>query len=217
MEGTRDRIVRILQREGAGTVDSLSKALGLAPATIRRHLDILQRDRLVTFSQVRKATGRPEYSFSLTEVGHEALPKGYDVLLMDLVEELGALGADEIGGRSGPQLLNVLLTRIGERVAAEYRSGGADVVQTLQAILDDRSFFPELERREDGLHIRVTNCPFRSVSRSHKVVCGFGKSLITAVVGSPIRQQAGIADGGLDCSYVVPPEAIDAAAGKAAS
>ena len=213
MEGTRGRIVRILQQEGAATVDSLSKELGLAPATIRRHLDILQRDRIVSFIQVRKATGRPEYSFSLTEIGHETLPKGYDVLLADLVEELGGLRADEIGDRSGSELLNLVLTRVGERAAAEYRSGDVDVARTLQAVLEDRSFAPELERREDGLRIRVTNCPFRSVARLDEAVCTFGKSLISAIVGTEIRQEAGIARGGLHCSYVVPLEVVGSTTG----
>jgi len=213
MEGTRDKIVRILQQEGAATVDRLSKVLGLAPATIRRHLDILQRDRLVTFTQVRKTTGRPEYSFALTEIGHEALPKGYDVLLADLVEELGALGADEIGGRSGPELLDLALIRMGTRVAAEYRNGNSDVARTLKTALEDRGFAAELERSEDGLHIRVTNCPFRSVARSDKAVCTFGRSLISAIVGSEVRQEAGIAQGGLHCSYVAPLAVVDAPAG----
>lgn len=209
MEGTRDQIVRILQQEGAASVDGLSKALGLASATIRRHLDILQRDQLVTFSQVRKRTGRPEYSFCLTEVGHEALPKGYDVLLTDLVEELGALEDDEIKGKSGSQLLNFVLTRVGARVAAEYRGGNVDVTRTLETVLQNRSFSPELERREDGLHIKIANCPFRSVARLDRAVCTFGKSLISAIVGTEVRQEAGIAEGGDYCSYVVPLEAID--------
>jgi len=209
MEGTRDQIVRILQREGAASVDGLSRALGLASATIRRHLDILQRDQLVAFTQVRKATGRPEYSFSLTEAGHEALPKGYDVLLTELVEELGALDADEIGGKSGSELLNFALARIGARVAAEYGRGNGDVTRTLEMALEDRMKNPELERREDGLHIKVTNCPFRSVARLDGAVCMFGKSLISAIAGAEIRQEAGIAQGGDHCSYVVPLEAID--------
>ena len=217
MEGTRDRIVQILQQRGAATVDGLSKALGLAPATIRRHLDILQRDRLVTFIQVRKSTGRPEYSFSLTETGHEALPKGYAMLLSDLVEELGALSGDEVDSRPGSELLDLALTRIGKRAAAEYGGADVDVIQTLQTVLEDRSFAPEIERRETGLYIRVTNCPFRSVARSDSAVCTFGKSLISAIVGCEVRQEAGIAQGGQHCSYVVPLEVIDAHAGRRAS
>ncbi len=37
---------------GSVTVDELAKDIGLAPATIRRHLDILQRDQLAAFEQV---------------------------------------------------------------------------------------------------------------------------------------------------------------------
>lgn len=212
MEGTRGRIVGILQQDGAATVDGLSKALGLAPATIRRHLDILQRDRIVTFIQVRKKTGRPEYSFSLTETGHEALPKGYDVLLAELVEELCGLDSDEVDARSGSELLHLTLTRVGEQAAAGYRRGDGDAIEALQTILEDRHLTPELERREGALHIRVLNCPFRSVARLHTIVCTFCGSLISAVVGSRVRQEAGIAVGGRHCSYVVPVEAIESPA-----
>ena len=54
MEGTRLRILQLLQRNSCDTVDGLAKSIGLAPATIRRHLDILQCDRFVSFEEVRK-------------------------------------------------------------------------------------------------------------------------------------------------------------------
>ena len=212
MEGTRGKIVGIIQQDGAATVDGLSKRLGLAPATVRRHLDILQRDRIVTFVQVRKKTGRPEYSFSLTETGHEALPKGYDVLLGELVGELGGLDSDAVDARSGTELLHLILTRMGERAAAGYRRGKGDAIETLRAALDDWQLTPELEQREGALHIRVLNCPFRSVARSHKIVCTFCRSLISAVAGSRLRQEAGIALGQQHCSYVVQLEAIEGSA-----
>ena len=89
MEGSRFRILQQLQKKTNDSVGGLAESMGLAPATIRRHLDILQRDRLVAFEEVRKKTGRPDYSFYLTEDGHQALPKSYDVLLRLLVDELG--------------------------------------------------------------------------------------------------------------------------------
>ena len=74
MEGTRLLILQLLQKNNSDTVEGLAKAIGLAPATIRRHLDILQRDRFVAFEEIRKKTGRPEYSFFLTHDGPETLP-----------------------------------------------------------------------------------------------------------------------------------------------
>jgi len=207
-EGTRDRIVRILLREGSGTVDGLSKALGLAPATVRRHLDILQRDDIVTFTQVRKATGRPEYSFSLTETGHETLPRGYDLLLADLLEELGALGADDVCGRSGAEIVGLALRRMGVRAASEYSRQHADVARDLQALLESRNVAPTVARRDGGLHIRVNNCPFRSVARLEHAVCIFCSSLISTFVGAEVRRESGIAHGADHCSYVVPLEPL---------
>lgn len=72
---TRDIILEIIQNRKSETVNGLAQELSLAPATIRRHLDILQRDGLVTFTEVRHGTGRPEFSFSLTERGHETPSK----------------------------------------------------------------------------------------------------------------------------------------------
>ena len=72
MEGPRLRILQLLQKNTNDTVGGLAQAIGLAVATIRRHLDILRRDPLVAFEEVRKKTGRPEYSFFLTEDGQEA-------------------------------------------------------------------------------------------------------------------------------------------------
>ena len=59
METTRQTILSILRRRRRATVDELTKELGLAPATVRRHLDILARDSHVEVSQVRRKTGRP--------------------------------------------------------------------------------------------------------------------------------------------------------------
>ena len=48
----------------------MAQAMGLASATVRRHLDILQRDHLVSWTEARRQTGRPHYVFFLTENGH---------------------------------------------------------------------------------------------------------------------------------------------------
>ena len=77
----------------------MAKEIGLAPATVRGHLDILQRDRLVDFAEVRQRTGRPGYAFYLTDAGHETLPKGYDVLLGLVVQELDTLTTEGAMGR----------------------------------------------------------------------------------------------------------------------
>src|ERR1700675_1085752 len=100
MESTRQTILNILRRRQA-TVDQLTKELGLAPATIRRHLDILARDGPGDVTQVRRKTGRPHYLFSLSEKGEELFPKHYVRITNRLIEEIVALTPNETTGRAG--------------------------------------------------------------------------------------------------------------------
>ncbi len=215
MEGTRLRILQLLQKNGNDTVDGLAKAIGLAPATIRRHLDILQRDRFVAFQEVRKKTGRPEYSFFLTEEGQEALPKDYDQLLSLVIEELGRLTADDTRGRDGGQLLNLVFERLSGRVWSKYERqvNGKDLrarLDTLLRLLAQEDFFPEAEVVDDRLRIRLLNCPFRVVALQNKAVCAFDSNLISAMLDVDVIRESCIHDGDSGCIYTASLGAADA-------
>ena len=70
METTRQTILGILRRRKA-TISDVTGQLGLAPATVRRHLDILARDGHVDVTQVRRQTGRPHHLFSIKRIARE--------------------------------------------------------------------------------------------------------------------------------------------------
>ncbi len=206
MEGTRRRILQQLQRNGTDTVDGLATSIGLAPATIRRHLDILQRDRMVAYEEVRKKMGRPEYSFYLTEEGQEALPKGYDRLLGMMMEEMSALSTDDTEARDGSDLLKLVFTRISGKVSSQYEDqtegkGLDDRLTTLIHHLEQDDFFPEAEVVDGTLQIRLFNCPFRSVAMQNKAVCTFDLNLISNILDMEISRQECIHDGDGRCMY----------------
>ena len=206
MEGTRLRILQLLQRNNSDTVDGLAKAVGLAPATIRRHLDILQRDRLVAFEEVRKRTGRPEYSFYLTEGGQEALPKDYDQLLGMMVHELSNLTPQDTSGRDGQQLLELVFLRLSRSVAQPYEDelAGKDLPQRLRTLtehLKREDFFPETEVVDGSLRIRLLNCPFRSVALQNDAVCTFDLNLISKLLELDVERAECIHDGDNSCMY----------------
>ena len=207
MEGTRLRILQLLQRNTNDTVDGLAQAIGLAAATIRRHLDILQRDRLVAFEEVRKKTGRPEYSFFLTEDGQEALPKDYDMLLGLMIGELADLSVDDTQGRDGEGVLELVFQRLSGRVFEDHRRevDGQSLEVRLKALLRllaDGDFYPEAELIEGTLRIRLVNCPFRSVALRSKAVCSFDSNIISSMLDVGVSQEMCINDGADGCVYV---------------
>ena len=206
MEGTRLRILQLLQKNSSDTVEGLAKAIGLAPATIRRHLDILQRDQLVAYEQVRKRTGRPEYSFYLTDDGQEALPKDYDRLLGMVVQELSAMTSEDTKQKSGNQLLELVFQRLSDGVAQSYESdlAGKDLTDRLAALvghLGREDFFPETEMVDGMLRIRLLNCPFRSVALQNKAVCTFDLNLISTMLDLDVEREHCIHDGDSGCMY----------------
>ena len=206
MEGTRLRILQLLQKNTHDTVDGLTKAIHLAPATIRRHLDILQRDRLVAFREVRKKTGRPEYSFYLTEDGHEALPKNYDRLLSMMIQELTAMTPEDTTGHGGAEILDLIFLRMSERVWGTYqgRVAGKDLgfrLNTLMGLLKEEDFFPAAEMVGGELRIRLLNCPFRLTALQTKAVCSFDGNLISDMLNVDVVREECIHDDDAGCLY----------------
>ncbi len=120
VDGTREEILAILRRHDRMGVEDLARELGLAGATVRRHLDVLQRDNYVAVTQVRGRTGRPRHLFSLTEAGSDLFPHHYVRLTQRLLGEIVGLGASETAGRTGGQIASLVFDKMADRIAAEY-------------------------------------------------------------------------------------------------
>ena len=203
MEGTRLGILTLLQRQSA-TVDQLSTELGLAAATVRRHLDILQRDRLVSFQAVRRKQGRPKHAFSLTEEGHELMPKRYHILLQRVLQSLDY--SEDTTQSNGTSPSRALLADVARIMVDEYRSRlrerpDEDPIRLLGLILEAEQFAPELEANEDGVRITLSNCPYRGVANGSDAVCSLDHHLISEVLGTPISSTSRINLESNFCTY----------------
>jgi predicted ArsR family transcriptional regulator len=207
LTSTRLKIARLLQREGEATVESLATWIGLASATVRRHLDILQRDGLVAFEEVRRGTGRPEHSFRLSELGHEALPKAYDRLLSLLLREISLLERGALDQKGGVEILRSLFKGMARTLAASYPvpHGGSieDRLSALLNALEDVGYSPEMRRGEGYIVVLVHNCPFRSVAREIDGACLFDQEFMSTMLGTPVERTHSIARGETSCCYRV--------------
>ena len=208
MQGTRLRILQHLQRSGQDTVAGISGSLGMSFATIRRHMDILKRDRYVTYSVVRKGTGRPGHSFRLTDFGHEAMPKAYDRLLSTMIGEVSSLDAEDTRDMTGDDVLTMVFRRISDRVSETRRDEISDGtfehnLDGLISQLGVDGFNPEVESREDGVSIKLLNCPFRSVAVNHESVCEYDAHLIKSFLGIDPERDDSIRNGNPHCVYMV--------------
>ncbi len=202
MSVSRDNILTIIRQNSGVNVDELVKEVQLAPATVRRHLDILERDGLVDHSEIRKPTGRPQYSFHLTEKGHDSISKDYSRLLNELVSEIKDIPAGATSERSGDELLRASLARIGEKRAAVYLQGRRPI-EAVTAAFEDGGYDPIVEIGEDGLKIRVINCPYRRASIHDDVICTVDRSMVMSLLGDDIEHSVEMSPIANQCLYTL--------------
>lgn len=206
LEGTRLKLVAIIRERGSATVDQLAQDTALSPATIRRHLDILQRDHLVSYQQSRKPQGRPEHLYSLTEEGHESGYRDYQKLLTLLISTIKGLSISELADKDGEELLAFLMSRLSHRMGDFSPHNGSRSrdgrVAELEQLLTDCGYEPQIERNSGYIEVRLCNCPFRAAALCEESICLSDQYLIANVLGvQPVRQSS-IRSGDPCCSYV---------------
>ena len=175
VEGTREAILGILRRQDGVSVDQFARELGLAGATVRRHLDVLLRDGLISVAQVRSGPGRPRYAFSITEAGADAFPHHYIRLTQRLIEEIVTLSPEETAGRDGRELAELVFSKLADRLAAECGprvAGGTleERARSCVALLSEEGIDFEVDPGPAGIdtpaELRVLGrgCPCRRVA-----------------------------------------------------
>lgn len=193
MENTRQIILEILRRRKRVTVEDLTRELGLAPATVRRHLDILMRDAHVDVQQVRRETGRPHYVFSLSEAGEDMFPKHYVRLINRLIEEILALSPEEIQGRGGPELVALVCQKMAERLAQAYgpRITGTTLDERVEQVVEalvDEGIVLEPRKTDEGYLLLGYGCPCRRVRDAHSQICSHHRWLLSRLLDAEVEE-----------------------------
>ena len=208
MQTTKSQILGLLKRSCGSTVEELASSLSLARMTVRQHLATLERDDLVTAREVRRATGRPHFLYTLTDKGEETFPKRYDRLADMIIDEVALLEGSEIEGLSPAEKKNLLFRKLARRIAAQYASRVEgkrleEQVQTVTEILQSESGFAEWRKVEHGFEILDYNCVYRKVVESQDDLCAWHLELLNQLLGGQVRASGFQSKGGDLCRFVV--------------
>ena len=208
MQTTKDQILAHIKRSGGSTVEELATALGLARMTVRQHLATLERDGLVTSREVRRATGRPHYLFSLSDKGQELFPKRYDRLAELLLQTVAELESEEIANLSPAEKKRLILQKAALRLTEQHapKMAGKPLAKRVAAVVDilqEEGGFAEWQSTERGFEIADYNCVYRKVVESHREVCDWHLTLLSRLLGQDVRCQQFMSRGADSCRFVV--------------
>lgn len=202
---TQHRILnQLLVNKNGLSIDELAKALDVSRNTIQQHFSVFERDNLIKRKQVNKTAGRPVTIYELTDLGINYFPKQYawfsEVILSDLLEELGETGFAEFLSRLGNKMAGQLNSSIIGKTTPEKVAEAAK-------LMSDLGFQAQAHTAQENTPvIQAVNCIYHDLAKRHQAVCGFDISLIANLVGKDIEHTRCMAKGDCLCEFKIKPD-----------
>jgi predicted ArsR family transcriptional regulator len=184
-KSTRGKILDLL-RTRERTVNELAEELRLTDNAVRAHLASLERDRLVSQSGMRPGVRKPHTTYVLGPEAEQLFPKAYGrlvSLLMSIFSRQIKPGNLRAGMRAAGRA--VAQEHLGE-FRGKTRQQRIDAALRILKELGGAATF----REEDGKHFIYGNgCPIAAATANHPEACLLAESLLTSVIGSPVKQR----------------------------
>ncbi len=203
---TRLRVAESLLAHGASTAASLAEHLDLTPAAVRRHLDALLEQGLITAREERiigqRRRGRPARVFVLTDAGRDQFTQGYDDLAAEALRYLHATGGDD----AVKAFARFRLAGLEER----YRGLLASVdtteerAQLLAHALTEDGFAASVSSSPAGEQMCQHHCPVAHVAGEFPQLCDAETELFAELLGTHVQRLATIAHGDGVCTTHLP-------------
>jgi Predicted transcriptional regulator len=93
---TKQEILQLLLKHGELKAQTLADSLQITPQAIRRHLNELESEGLVSYTSEVAGMGRPQHIYRLTKKGRDRFPAGYDQFTLSFLDTLAeSLGREQ--------------------------------------------------------------------------------------------------------------------------
>jgi DeoR family suf operon transcriptional repressor len=194
------RVLKAIQLRGRASIKDVASDLGVTASAVRLHLTQLQASGAIRVEKVREGVGRPYYVYSATPKAHNLFYKDYGDLTRLLLEE--------VSENQGPDALQAVLRRVGDRLADMYRDqiGGqelADRVRAWAELLDQRGIAVEIEDTVEGYVVREYGCPYQNIAVENRAVCEMERQVMARLLESGVKLTQCMLDGHRGCQFIV--------------
>jgi predicted ArsR family transcriptional regulator len=207
---TRERVWRAVLEQGPVSATHLAGRLGLTPAAVRRHLDALSGDDLVTVWEAapgRRGRGRPARRYVATDAGHALASTEYDDLATSALRYLRATAGEAAVRAFAEQ-------RVGElerRYRPVLEAAGDDPALRTQALagaLTTDGYAATVRGGgppSRGVQLCQGHCPVQHVAREFPQLCEAETDVFSRLLGVHVQRLATLAHGDHVCTTHVPP------------
>ena len=200
---TRDAVARSVLENGPSTAVVLGERLGLTPAGIRRHLDLLIADGILEAREphmaLSRGRGRPSKVFVMTDSGREQFEHSYDDLAVAALKFMSA--------QSGEHLVQAFAQSRAddiERKANIAMAKRSHKSEALATFLTEQGYAASIEVRANGEELCQHHCPIAHVAAEFPQLCEAETAALSRILGSHVQRLATIAHGDGVCTTFIP-------------
>lgn len=202
MTDTKKKILEYLLFEDMTTIQ-LSKQLGIREFAIRRHLDFMEKEGLVTFTFKQMGMGRPKKIYSLTDKARDSFVKRYSLMASLLLAKMIE--------RSGREYAKAILEDVSDEIVKQYKPKVGSLEERIKAFADyltEFGCYASYSKEEDGSYALIKrNCVFWDLAKQNEdIFCEVDAKTTVKVLGNVtlIRAMC-LAKGDRMCKYIIIP------------
>ena len=194
------QILKLLQQQGPLSIKEIEAALGVTTTAVRQQLMTLMTASMVTAETVREKRGRPHAVYRLAEKGQALFAQGYEELALALLEEV--LYCSDTA--TVHEMLHRVSARLGRQFAECMRGAAvAERLQELSVLLTAHGVMSKVDEKADAFVLTEYTCPYYSLAREHREVCGMEIEAMELALGSPVTLYQSQLDGHNGCQFQV--------------
>jgi predicted ArsR family transcriptional regulator len=199
---TREKILLLLKKKGAVSIDKISKELNITSMGIRQHLLWLEKNGLIDYVAKRQGIGRPAFIYKLTDKADDLFPKAYRDFIISMFKDIenneGRDKIDEILEWRKNRLFKDMKETLSDRKTFQEKVFG------FKDILESKGYLVEFNATNKHYTIKQYNCPIYVLAVEYKEACRYELQMYKDLLGRIVSRQECISDGDPSCTYIIP-------------
>jgi predicted ArsR family transcriptional regulator len=213
---TRDRVLQSISEDGPLTATALATRLGLTPAAVRRHLDLLvdkgDIEEHEPATSGGRGRGRPARAYVLSEAGHIGMDSDYDEIATSALRFLAEHAGEEAVG----DFARERIAEFEARYATLLATSGEDVTARAQALATalTANGYAASTRPVGagtplaGVQLCQGHCPVQHVAAEFPQFCDAETDAFSRLLGVHVQRLATLAHGEHVCTTFIPLNAV---------